>query len=1094
MINVSNAFKQQLYDDKRRYLGYADITLKDETVLHLTNEHIWTDGLSIDDAVSGDNSFDIGSAIINKCTLTINNCYDDFSEYDFTDAEGMIYVGLELPDGSVEKIRKGVFGVYEAKYNGMLITLSCLDNMRKFDRPYSDSLLEYPATLNQIVRDACSVCGVPLQTYNFPHDNFIVQTRPNDEAITFREIISWCAQIACCFCRCDTLGRLELKWYDQTVLEKRGLDGGYFDTGNLGIYESGDNADGGSFYPWNTGDVADGGTFDDLKNIHHIYSTYSMDISTDDVVITGVRVLEKKREEDKNDIVIYQSGTDGYVVSIENNELIQDGAGQTISGWIGEQLIGFRFRKANIVHVSDPTMEAGDVGFLTDRKQNMYPIIFSSTKFSIGNSQTTSSSAETPARNSATRYSAQTKIYVDYRREIKKERTEREKALKDLKDRVDSSSGLFTTEVTQPDKSTIFYMHDKPTLGESMIVWKMTAEAIAVSTDGGKTYNAGLTVDGDTIVRILTAVGVNADWVKSGALRIEKNGKVMVNMDFENKRVDMVVDSFALSSGETIDSIALEKATDKLEDFVNAVYDPKIASLQSQIDGQIETWYYDYQPTLNNIPASNWKTEADRAKHEGDLFYWKSKGYSYRFFKESSTWKWQLITDSDITKALSEASKAQDTADNKRRVFISTPTPPYDAGDLWFAGTASDILTCIASRASGNYASSDWQKRNKYIDQTAANTAASNAVNNQTQEDIFNKLTNNGKIKGIYMQNGELYMNATYINTGELSASRIKGGTLMLGGINNANGFMQVLDSTGKVVAQIDNLGGTFNNGIFNGELTSKSGGITTRIKDGKVRVAYSDDIYSEWEGASVSGQPGSTISTVGEGSSFRIRANGENQAIFGWQPNVSGSPVNYGGRCLYFPTGLYSANNSFISALYFATGSNNNGYINGTRSTIVAHTNFNAQGTLSCSGTKSRIVETEDYRERLLYCYEMASPIFGDIGSGILDESGECLVEIDDIFSETVDISMEYHVFLQKEGRGDIWVSRKDTQFFIVEGTPGLHFSWEIKARQFDSSLVRLDLTAEEEDDPLDYEMLYWNELEESKRRIGELIYEDLE
>ena len=195
MINVSNAFKQQLYDDKRRYLGYADITLKDETVLHLTNEHIWTDGLSIDDAVSGDNSFDIGSAIINKCVLTINNCYDEFSEYDFTDAEGIVYVGLELPDGSVEKLRKGVFGVDEAKYNGMLITLSCLDNMRKFDRSYSDSLLEYPATLNQIVRDACSVCGVSLQTYNFPHDNFIVQTRPNDEAITFREIISWCAQM-----------------------------------------------------------------------------------------------------------------------------------------------------------------------------------------------------------------------------------------------------------------------------------------------------------------------------------------------------------------------------------------------------------------------------------------------------------------------------------------------------------------------------------------------------------------------------------------------------------------------------------------------------------------------------------------------------------------------------------------------------------------------------------------------------------------------------------------------------------------------------------------------------------------------------------
>ncbi len=411
-----------------------------------------------------------------------------------------------------------------------------------------------------------------------------------------------------------------------------------------------------------------------------------------------------------------------------------------------------------------------------------------------------------------------------------------------------------------------------------------------------------------------------------------------------------------------------------------------------------------------------------------------------------------------------------------------TPVTPYDRGDLWVQGPEGDIMTCVTSRGSGSYVSGDWKKYNKYIDSDEASKLAEATVQAQTQIDILNKLTNDGRDNGIYLQNGKLY----------ISLSAMRGQVLLLGGVNNANGFMQVLGGDGKVVAQIDNVGGIFNNGVFNGELTSKSGGITTRIKDGRIRVSYSDDVYSEWEGASASGQPGSTLSTVGEGSSFRIRANGENQAVFGWQPTVSGSPVNYGGRCLYFPTGLYSANNSYMNALYFATGSNNNGYINGSRSSIVAHTNFNAQGTISCSGTKSRVVDTEDYRDRLLYCYEMASPIFGDMGSGVLDAAGECVIQIDDIFSETVDISMEYHVFLQKEGQGDLWVSRKDTQFFIVRGTPGLHFSWEIKACQFDSSLTRLDLTKEEEEDPLDYEKLYYDELEESKRRIGELLYED--
>lgn len=518
MINISNAFRNELFEGHRDYLEYVDITLKGGTVLHLTNKDLWQGGITIEDAVSSDNRFDVGAAIINKCTLTINNIYDDFSEHDFSDAGIIVYIGLELPGGTTERIRKGTYFVDEARYNGSIITLSCLDNMSKFDRAYSESKLKYPTTLNQIVRDACTVCKVSLQTYNFPHDSFTVQNKPDDEATTFREIISWCAQIACCFCRCDTLGRLELKWYDQDAIEKSDLDGGIFDTGNPDVYESGDAADGGSFNPWNLGDAFDGGSFGDRNGIHNIYSNYSMDISTDDVVITGIKVMEKTKEENKDAIVEYQSGTEGYVISIENNELIKNGAGATVAGWIGEQLIGFRFRKASASHASDPTIEAGDVGFLTDRKGNEYKIIVSSTRFSTGSAQQTSSSAETPARNSAARYSAATKNYVEYRKDIEQEKTEREKALEELGNRIENSSGLFTTEETQPDGSTIFYMHNKPTLSESDIVWKMTAEAWGVSTDGGKHWNAGMTVDGDTIVRILTAVGVNADWINAGYL------------------------------------------------------------------------------------------------------------------------------------------------------------------------------------------------------------------------------------------------------------------------------------------------------------------------------------------------------------------------------------------------------------------------------------------------------------------------------------------------------------------------------------------------------------------------------------------------
>lgn len=714
MINISNAFKNELYNGNVSFLGYADITLSDDTVLHLTNENFWNGGVSIEDAVSNDNTFEIGSTIINKCTLTINNIYDDFSDYDFSNAKVIVYIGLELPDGTIEKIRKGTYTVDETQYDGSIISLSCLDNMSKFDKTYTESSLQYPATLNQIVLDACNVCGVSLQTYDFPHDDFLVNERPNDEAVTFREIIGWCAQIACCFCRCDTQGRLELKWYDQKALEdEKTLDGGTFDSDSP--YSTGADADGGTFDPWNDGYEFDSGFFDATQKFHHIYSNYSSSISTDDVVITGVRILEKSSDESSSEITTYQTGTEGYIVSIENNELIKNGAGANVVGWIGEQIIGFRFRKAQVSHASNPSIEAGDVGFLTDRKQKTYRIIISSTNFATRSSQSTSSSAETPLKNSASRFSESTKNYVDYRKEIQKERTDREEALEELGNRIDESSGLFTTEEIQGDGSTIFYLHNKPQLSESNIVWKMTAEAWGVSTDGGKTYNAGMTVDGDTITRILTATGINADWIKTGAFTIEKDGKVMFKADTATGQVDIVANSFSLK-GQSIEEIADQQ----VNDFVDAVYTPGIANLQAQIDGQIETYYYDYEPTLTNEPASEWTTETERQKHEGDLFYWKSKGYAYRFFKDGNTWKWQMVQDTDITAALEQAAQAQDTADQKRRVFVSTPVPPYDVGDLWTQGSNGDIMRCQTSRQSGAYNSNDWVKASKYTDNTFA--------------------------------------------------------------------------------------------------------------------------------------------------------------------------------------------------------------------------------------------------------------------------------------------------------------------------------------------------------------------------------------
>lgn len=180
-----------------------------------------------------------------------------------------------------------------------------------------------------------------------------------------------------------------------------------------------------------------------------------------------------------------------------------------------------------------------------------------------------------------------------------------------------------------------------------------------------------------------------------------------------------------------------------LNTFISAVYDPKIAELQSQIDGQIETWYYDYEPTLQNEPASLWTTSTEREKHLGDLFYWSSKGFAYRFMKDEATWKWQLVQDTDITKALAVAEKAQDTADHKRRVFVVTPQPPYDIGDLWMQGENGDIMRCRVPKSdSSEYAVDDWEKASKYTDDTRANEVQKEleTVNKDLQNQIDGKI------------------------------------------------------------------------------------------------------------------------------------------------------------------------------------------------------------------------------------------------------------------------------------------------------------------------------------------------------------------
>lgn len=717
MINVSSAFREELNNDNRNYLCYVDISLKygdtelqdtnsefvldtesgriiariENYELHLENEKLWSGAISIEESVSNTGSFDIGSTIINKATVVLNNIYDEFTSYDFTGAKVTIKIGLKLPDDTIETINKGIFYVDSPSYNGSLITLECLDSMSKFDRDYSESTLEYPATVRQIVEDACNVCGVSYATPSFDHDDYVIQERPETDSLTFRQMLNYIGQITCRQFSIDHNDRLISRWYDRSTIDE--------------LHASGES---------------DG-------DYHIISAINSQNINQDDVVITGVRVTEYSKDSE-NPGGTYFYGIPGYVIDIKDNKLIPVGTGATIASFIGEKIVGMRFRPLDITFQNDPTIEPADVAEIVDYKGNHFYTFITNTNFTVGNSQTISCGAQSATRNSARRYSESTQLFNESKELIKQEKTERERAVEALNTALANSSGMYVTEEEQPDGSTITYLHDKPILEDSKNVIKITAEAIGISNDGGETYPYGLFLTGDLIARLLYVVGINADYINSGAITVkDEEGNITFYADTVTGRVEIRAKYVAIE-GKTIQEIANEEAEtvseSTLNDFISAVYDPDMENLQAQIDGQIETWFYDYLPTTSNYPASEWTTDADKDKHLGDLFYVIDNeeygGQAYRWAKINNAYAWDYVEDTAVVKALAVASEAKDTADAKRRVFVTTPTPPYDVGDLWVGNNTSDLMRCQTARQSGNYNAADWIKAVKYTDDTYA--------------------------------------------------------------------------------------------------------------------------------------------------------------------------------------------------------------------------------------------------------------------------------------------------------------------------------------------------------------------------------------
>ena len=692
MKNVSNEFKNIIKSGGPFYT-YATAVLADGTSLTFDSYNDFSDdGNSYSE--SGGSGFPLGVALSKQITINLDNIDGRFSGYDFYGAVITVYTEVDLPDGNNERIPEGRFTVIDSVDPGDVLEIVAYDNMYKLDTDFA-SKLTYPATLQQIWNELCAFYDLTNGSPSFLNNDFTVLSAPT--GLTGREVAGYIAQMAIGNAVCDANGRLCIKSYN--------------------------------FIPFDNTETVSADDIETESGVHILSDfTSDPDIGTDDISITGIMTTVEGSGSNENTTLLY--GTDVYALSIDNPLI--SGKESTAIAIIGDALIDVTIRPFSGDFSPNPTIEIMDLVYIVDKKNNIYKSFVTENDFEYLGCSSISNGTESPERNRSIYSGNATEVYRRVQQQINNQKNEFETAVGNLENQLQNSSGLYETDEVQPDGSRVYYFHNKPTLKESDTVIKITSQALGISTDGGVSYPVGITVDGEAIVSILQTVGINADWINTGAIQVsDDEGNIIFSVNMDTKQIIISGDSVRIGGKTATAAIndVLQESKDysdgKLADFANIVTED-LSSLQAQVDGQIETYYKDYEPSLQNYPANEWTTTEERKKHEGDLFYWRSKGYAYRFFQDDATWKWQLVQDTDITQAMATAEKAQDTADGKRRTFVVTPQPPYDIGDLWTNGT--DVLTCVVARPQGSvYASSDWQKLNEYTDDTVANEALEEA-------------------------------------------------------------------------------------------------------------------------------------------------------------------------------------------------------------------------------------------------------------------------------------------------------------------------------------------------------------------------------
>lgn len=789
MINVSTQLKKESLTNRNYYVT-ANVTLSNGATLKLGKKDFYLSGNSlVDSADSGD--FPVGVAIEKTASLSLVNDDGRFDGYNFNAARFVIFLNVRLSD-RIETIKRGTYIVSKKPATASEISLSLLDKMHNADKTY-DSNLSFPCTVKELLSECCQQCGITLGDAMFPNADFQIQKAPSNA--TYRTVIGMCAGIVGGNARIDENDLLRIITFDKTFTNTTIYDGGAVKN-----WTNGDDLDGGTLNPWTTGTVIDGGTLSN-NDYHALFSIQNLQYDVDDVIVTGVKYVEDETE--------YMSGQDGYVITIDN-QLLSGNAQAGIEA-IGSQLIGLRMRPFSCDGIANGYATFGDPVEFIDTKNRVFRSFVTNVEFVFGGSTSWGCSAKSAEEDVSEFVGGQQAAVEQSKKDIEKKLSAYDVKLKQMNELAANTLGFFYTEEVQEDGSVITYRHDKPTLADSKVIYKTGVDGFFLSVDGGQTWKAGFDSNGDAVLNILYAIGIQSEWINTrGFTAKDNNGNTTLKIDADTGAVTLEVENFTLKS-RTIEQIA--------KDVVDG-------AVQNNVT--IPNYYGTYVPTLQNYPASEWKSE-EYKKHDGSIFMNFSTSRVYMFSGTDGTWQEldaeKIVNFERVFNALTDNGKQEGIYMQNGHLYINASY--IKSGQISADLINLKNINVTNSSGTSTFAIDNYGnvtlRPNTFVlangdtiysvAEDKASTALSNAnrytdnalsdldIGKMSKQEIIDVLSDNSSNKGLYLSNGNVYMNADYINTGELAGWKVGIKKLSASG---AYGEVTLDASTGEIYSKTD--------------------------------------------------------------------------------------------------------------------------------------------------------------------------------------------------------------------------------------------------------------------------------------------------